>query len=89
MNTYEKAIEKWGAEKQIIVAIEELSELQKALCKHLRGEDWTENIIEECADVLIMLEQIQLIFDIYPPVAMAKISKTNRLEKTLAGGKQQ
>ena len=32
----EGAIEKWGVTAQVVVAIEELSELQKELCKFLR-----------------------------------------------------
>lgn len=51
-------------EKQFIVAIEELSELQKELCKMLRNKGKKENIIEEVADVTIMLEQIKFFFNI-------------------------
>ena len=51
-------------EKQFIVAIEELSELQKELCKLLRNKGKKENIIEEVADVKIMLEQIEYFFNI-------------------------
>ena len=49
---------------QLIVAIEELSELQKELCKTLRGKLNIDNITEEMADVYIMLEQIKIYFDI-------------------------
>lgn len=51
-------------EKQIIVAIEELSELQKELCKYLRDKYNEENLIEEIADVEIVLEQIKLYFNL-------------------------
>lgn len=51
-------------EKQIIVAIEELSELQKELCKYLRDKYNEENLIEEIADVEIMLDQIKLYFNL-------------------------
>lgn len=60
---YLSLIEKFG-EKQIIVAIEELSELQKELCKSLRGKENKENIIEEIADVLIMIDQIIMYYDL-------------------------
>ncbi len=57
--------------QQIYVAIEELSELQKELCKYLRAvqnfrlSSFTfNNITEEIADVYIMLEQMKLYFDI-------------------------
>lgn len=56
-------VEKYG-NKQVIVAIEELSELQKELCKHLRDKTNIENITEELADVYIMLYQMQYLFEI-------------------------
>lgn len=69
----EAAIAKRGEPAQMIVAIEELSELQKALCKYLRyadrydGDDpglglMVNSIREEMADVSIMLSQLELIF---------------------------
>lgn len=56
---YKQLFEKYGT-KQIIVAIEELSELQKELCKMLRkgNTDNIKNIAEEIADVSIMLDQL-------------------------------
>lgn len=59
----EELVEKYG-DKQVIVAIEELSELQKELCKHLRDKTNIENITEELADVYIMLYQMQYLFEI-------------------------
>lgn len=59
----EELVEKYG-DKQVIVAIEELSELQKELCKHLRDKTNIENITEELADVYIMLYQMQYLFKI-------------------------
>ena len=52
--------------QQIYVAIEELSELQKEICKALRNQDNTnyDNLVEELADVEIMLEQIKIYFEI-------------------------
>ena len=35
---YKKFIEVWGYESQIVVAIEEMSELTKELCKYKRNE---------------------------------------------------
>lgn len=84
----EGAINKWGNALQITVAIEELSELQKALCKYLRclttdgeGEKLylTEAAIkEEIADVSIMLNQLELIFG---DCTDEEIAKLERLEK--------
>lgn len=87
----EAAIAKWGEPAQMIVAIEELSELQKALCKYLRfaerydGDDpelgvMVNNIREEMADVSIMLSQLELIFG---DVTDREIWKLERLERRL------
>ena len=60
---YTKLLNLYG-DKQIIIAIEELSELQKELCKALRYNSNYDNIVEEIADVEIMLEQMKLYFNI-------------------------
>lgn len=60
---FKELIDKYG-DKQVIVAIEELSELQKELCKYLRGKGNIENITEELADVWIMISQMQILFKI-------------------------
>ena len=56
----------WGYECQSTVAIEELSELIKALCKYKR-EDYDPiyipDILEEIADVHNMIEQLESYFD--------------------------
>lgn len=65
-----KAISTFGDKKQIAVAIEEMSELTKELCKAIRVYDtedvnsYVDNIIEEIADVEIMLKQLRIIFAI-------------------------
>lgn len=61
--TYRQLIAKYG-EKQIVVAIEELSELQKELCKALRGTPNKEHITEELADVLTMVDQMAIYYGI-------------------------
>jgi len=57
----EKAIRHYGRDAQIIKAVEELSELQKALCKKLNKQGDFTQIIEEVIDVEIMLYQLILI----------------------------
>ena len=54
---YRQAIDKWGAEGQITMVFEEMAELQKELCKSLRGKENRIEIAEEMADVEIMLEE--------------------------------
>ena len=63
LELYSCLIDKYN-DKQIVVAIEELSELQKELCKHLRGKTDGCNLVEEIADVQIMLEQMIILFGI-------------------------
>lgn len=85
MTTIERAIEAYGKDMQLNVAIEELSELIKEICKNKRGNNNRENIIEEMADCFIMLEQVAIIFDISNHDINEVISnKLDRLEKRLA-----
>lgn len=68
---YEKFLKAWGEDAQIMMAIEEMSELTKELCKYLRYKGFkekdaksvVENINEETADVLNCVEQLELIFN--------------------------
>ena len=61
---YKKVVDTYG-NQQVIVAIEELSELQKELCKALRNNANYDNIVEEIADVEIMIEQMKIYFNIF------------------------
>lgn len=75
-----QAIDMFGEQSQIIVAIEELSELQKELCKLLRGHYHISNMSEEMADVEIMLEQLKLIFNNRDNIENWKQTKLLRLK---------
>lgn len=81
---FARLIEKFG-EKQVIVAIEELSELQKELCKASRGKVDLDHITEEFADVWIMLQQMKLYFKIDSEkieyIVSAKIERSKELLK--------
>ena len=76
---YKRAIETFGADKQMVVALEELSELQKEICKCMRGNINMEHMAEEIADVLIMVEQLQQIFLLQDPVGDQGGKKIARL----------
>lgn len=76
-----RAIATWGPDLQLNVAIEELSELTKEICKSKRGADNADHIAEEVADVEIMLEQIKMIFNNRKAVERHKHEKLIRLEK--------
>ena len=71
------AIAKYGAGPQRDKAIEELSELIRALARC----DDAENIAEEMADVRIMLDQLELIFGNGQKVAQWEIKKLRRLAR--------
>ena len=79
---YRKAIERFGSPNQMIKAIEEMSELTKVLAKILvmGGEVSLDELIEEVADVTIMMEQLRLIFNINDEVCEIMDSKIRRLE---------
>ncbi|BFN03883.1 hypothetical protein [Clostridium tetani] len=80
---YKKAITKYGLYAQIDMVFEEMSELQKELCKFKRGKNTVGNIAEEIADVKIMLEQMELAFDIKDKVKFEKDLKIKRLEERI------
>ena len=80
---YEKALKKWGLEKQLIVAIEEMTELQKELTKILRGIGDIDHLVEEVADAEIMIEQIRYFYGLGLSVETVKELKLKRLEKRL------
>jgi hypothetical protein len=77
---YNKALSKWGESNQSVVAIEELSECQKEICKQLRGIGDMEHMAEEIADSIIMLEQLQMIFGIGNLVSRYMDEKIQRLD---------
>lgn len=64
----DRAITAYGAPAQIDMAVEEMAELTKALCKVKRvscaaeAKAVLENVVEEMADVQIMLDQLRIIF---------------------------
>ena len=85
MNVLEKAIEVYGTDLQKQVAIEEMAELTKEICKDFRGKGNREHILEEIADVKIMLSQLLIMYDIKVyELNDVMISKLERLEKRLA-----
>lgn len=86
---YEAAVVKFGERSQILMAIEEMSELAKALLKYVRHEDFNqgdydsiiESVSEERADVEIMLNQLNVIFE---DNSEAKREKLKHLESIIS-----
>ncbi len=94
LEAYKKFLDAWGQEAQERMAIEEMSELTKELCKKIRliRDDFSErneeklkktisNIKEEIADVLNMTEQLQIFFGIeeIDKIRDEKIKRTLKL----------
>lgn len=66
----QQAIQKWGKQAQLLMVLEEMSELQKEILKNInRGKDNLDAIVDETADVEIMLEQLKYIYGIHSAVA--------------------
>lgn len=84
IDTYKQAISAYGEKAQKLMAIEEMSELTKEICKDFRGKLNREHLIEEMADVLIMLDQMLLLYKISgEEVGLMRIKKVERLKERL------
>lgn len=59
---YEAAIKKYGENAQLLMLLEEMSELSTEVCHLLRGRADL-NIVEEYADLIIMLDQFEMIVE--------------------------
>lgn len=86
MVVFEKALHKWGADVQASMTMGECGELIASLNRYFvqgrMGE--REAVIDEIADVKIMIEQMTRIFGV-EEVETARIRKLARLEKILDG----
>ena len=74
-----EAIRRYGKGPQRDKAIEELSELIRELARC----DDPEHLAEEMADVRIMLDQLELIFDNREAVRIWELRKLRRLDQRL------
>lgn len=97
LQTIDRAIGTYGKDAQLTKAVEEMSELTKALCKlkvcklkydtpfNRETQEVYSNIEEETADVFIMLVQLFVIFNPHELVNITKIvwDKLDRLKDNL------
>jgi NTP pyrophosphatase (non-canonical NTP hydrolase) len=83
-----QALSRYGVDAQDDIAIEEMSELTKAIIKNRRYKTFAtlENLYEELADVYIMLEQIMTSLD-KDRVQSYVNSKLERLSERLGEAK--
>lgn len=93
-----QAINTYGVDSQTDMAIEEMSELTKALLKNRRAKKSPEtcnyeltrdDIIEEIADVVIMLKQLIMMYDRNNEVQKQVDFKIDRLGKWLCKQKEE
>lgn len=79
-----RALTTWGEQAQMLMVVEEMSELMKEILKNInRKKDNVAAIIEETADVEIMLEQLKANYDIEEKVAAYKAGKIKMIEQRL------
>lgn len=80
----QRALNTWGEEAQMLMVIEEMSELTKEILKNInRKKNNVDAIIEETADVEIMLEQLKANYDIAEKVEEYKQNKLKLIEQRL------
>jgi NTP pyrophosphatase (non-canonical NTP hydrolase) len=88
---YRVAWNTWGMEAQTWMVVEEAAELILAICKLHRAIDRTgvEDLIEEIADVRVMLEQTETILGDDIPVRVEEVmeEKLIRLEQRIRDAK--
>lgn len=73
-----------GIEKQSVIAMEELAELQQAISKAARGKLNKCNMAEEIADVYIVIMQMEMFYNIsVDDVEKWLTAKLDRLENEL------
>lgn len=77
----QKIIDHYGHRSQKEMLFEEFAELQKEVCKELRGKGNKDHIAEELADVYLMLQQLQLMYGITDGKIELEVQK--KIERTL------
>ena len=79
-----RALKTWGEEPQMLMVVEEMSELMKEVLKNInRKKDNIAEIIEETADVEIMLAQLKENYHIFEQVEDYKKNKIKKIEERL------
>lgn len=76
------AIEKWGEMSQIGMAVEECGEFLSAINKYYRGRIDKKEVMEEVADVILMMLQMSVLLgrkDLLDDMLTQKLLKLNRL----------
>lgn len=81
---YQRALRVWGKKPQMLQVVEEMAELTKEILKNVnREKDNIPELIEEAADVEIMLGQLKCCYGIEQQVADYKADKLKLIESRL------
>ena len=80
---YDRAMKHYGKAHQFTKGIEEASEWIKELCKNLDGKENLAAVIEETADLEIMIDQVVQYFGIVDEVGHVKSAKLYRLRNRM------
>ena len=81
-----RAVDSFGLENQINMLVEECSELIDAISKHKRNRVGMESVIEEMADVEIMIDQIKIYCKLIKETSNMREEKLERLLKKIEKG---
>lgn len=81
-NIYQEAINAFGKHTQLILAMEECAELIQAISHHIRGRKHGASIVEEIADVEIMIGELKCVVSPIE-IDIIKNLKLQRLEKRI------
>lgn len=79
----EQIVATHGSLLQHVIAVEEMGELQKEVTKFIRGKGNIDHLIEEIADVQIMLWQLMVMHDITDEEVEREIAF--KVDRTLGG----
>ena len=74
---YKEAVDKFGKKHQLLVTVEEMAEATAKISQYVnRGRDVEDEMIDELADVCIMMEQMKVIYGMRLTTAIGnKLSK--------------
>ena len=87
VNIAEHYCEQGNMQLQLVVAIEEMSELIKEISKNMRGKSNKASLIEEIADVQIMLWQLLYIYNISESELIEEMNKKLTRQEARIKGK--
>ncbi|MBQ7143502.1 MAG: GNAT family N-acetyltransferase [Bacteroidaceae bacterium] len=87
LSLYEQASEVWGATNLALLTMEECGEMLDKLGKLNRDRTTPDEVVEELADVSIMMEQMAVAFGLYEKYTNIQECKLTRLKERLAGNK--